>query len=70
VIGRPRGKSALARAELTRGHIGEVGLLIEDDPKPHPNHLNLCGWPSEKDEIKSVAIELCARAKLRVRTET
>jgi hypothetical protein len=69
IVGRPRGKSAIAHAELTRAHIGEVGLLIENDPKPHPNHLNLCGWPTEKDEIKSVAIELCTRARLRVRPE-
>jgi hypothetical protein len=29
--------------------------------------VDVCGWPTEKDEIKSVALELCGRAVLRIR---
>lgn len=67
VAGKPRGKRTLARAEVTRAAIAEAGLEVEDAPRPHPRHFDLCGWPTEKDEIKSVAIELCVRATLRVR---
>jgi hypothetical protein len=69
-VGKPRGKSALAFAELGTDDVAAVGLVTEGDPKPHPRHVNICGWPVEKDEIKSLALELCARAKLQVRGET
>lgn len=65
--GQPRGKAALAFAEFTRKDVAEVGLFTEDDPEPHPRHLNVCGWPSEKDAAKSLALELCVRAILRLR---
>ena len=66
VAGR-HSRRALARADLKREDIIEVGLMIRDDPTPHQRHLNVCGWPNGKDKIKSVAIELCARALLRIR---
>lgn len=69
LAGNPRGKPALAFAELERMDVAGLGLVLEDDPKPHPRHVNICGWPTEKDEIKSLALELCARAKLHVRGE-
>jgi len=69
LAGEPRGKAALAFAQLRRADVAAVGLFTEDDPKPHPRHVNVCGWPTEKDEIKSLALELCVRATLRIRAE-
>jgi hypothetical protein len=67
IAGRPRGKQALASADLARNDIFEVGLFTEDDPNPHPRHMNVCGWPTDKDEIKSLVLDLCSRAILRIR---
>jgi len=67
VAGGPRAKRCLARAELTRRDIAEAGLHFDDDPGSHSRHVDVCGWPTEKDEIKSVALELCGRAVLRIR---
>jgi hypothetical protein len=63
----PRGKDSLARAEFLAEVASEVKLTIESDPAPHPRHVLLRGWPSEKDKQKEIALELCSRSKLHVR---
>jgi hypothetical protein len=70
VVGSPRGKTPKARAEMHRDAIHRVEdckLQIEHDPQPHPRHVNVVGWPVDKDAQKAVAIELCRLATLHVR---
>jgi hypothetical protein len=67
LLGKERSKQPLARADFDVAAVSEAKLTIEPDPKPHPLHVNLCGWPNEKDEQKSVALLLCARSILLLR---
>jgi hypothetical protein len=67
VAGQSRGKPAAARADFKAGAVLGLGLTIEADPEPHPRHVDVCGWPAEKDEQKEVALELCAASTLRIR---
>lgn len=60
-------KPPIARANFDTADLQETDLTIEDDKKPHPRHVNLCGWPPEKDAQKAVALILCSRATLNVR---
>ena len=66
-LGSARGKQPLARADFDIAALSEARLSVEPDPKPHPRHVNLCGWPSEKDEQKAIALLLCARSVLLMR---
>jgi len=66
-LGETRSKQPLARADFDAAAVSEAKLAIEPDPKPHPLHVNLCGWPIDKDEQKSIALLLCARSTLIVR---
>ncbi len=52
----------MARADFAVAAVSEAKLTIESDTKPHPLHVNLCGWPMEKDKQKSIALLLCARS--------
>jgi hypothetical protein len=67
VAGRPRNLSATARADLKAGDVVESHLTVQPDIEPHPRHAIIVGWPTEKDEQKALALELCSRAYLRVR---
>lgn len=67
LLGRPRSKPPLARADFDIVTVSEAKLTIESDPIPHARHINLCGWPTEKDEQKNVALLLCARSILIIR---
>lgn len=67
VAGNPRGKSSLARGDFGATAVLGTKLIIEPDPEPHPRHAVLKGWPSEKDEQKDIALELCSRSTLRIR---
>lgn len=65
IIGAERAKPPKARADFAALAVTEAGLTIEHDPAPDiPDHVNLCGWPPEKDEQKSIAQILSARSKL------
>jgi len=61
-----REQPVIARAELAVAEITSLGLSVEPNDHP-PRHANITGWPSAKDEWKSLAQELAARARLRVR---
>jgi hypothetical protein len=67
VVGRARNKPALARADIEAKILADVSLTILPDPEPHPRHVNILGWPTEKDERLAVALELCAKSILRIR---
>jgi hypothetical protein len=65
LVGQSRGKAPKARADFDSGAVRDAKLTIEHDPIPRiPDHVNLCGWRTEKDEQKSAAQVLCARSKL------
>lgn len=70
VAGAPRRRAAKARADFKSADVLESGLSIEPDPAPHPRHVELCGWPTDKDEILAIAQELCVRSSLRIREES
>jgi len=57
----------IARADFDSSVVPEADLTIEPDPKPHPRHVNLCGWPHEKDAQKNIALLFCKRSALRLR---
>lgn len=59
-----RNKRVLARGDLSGDAIESQGLQIAPDPKDHPKHANIVGWPIEKDEIKRVTQDLAAEATL------
>ena len=67
LLGKARSKQPVARADFDANAVSAAKLEIESDPKPHPRHVNLCGWPTDKDEQKSIALLLCARSTLIVR---
>lgn len=67
LLGAARSKQPLARADFDTSAVSAAKLEIESDPTPHPRHVNLCGWPSEKDKQKAIALDLCARSTLIVR---
>jgi hypothetical protein len=37
--------------------------ILDNDP---PRHVNICGWPSEKEHRKELALVLASKARLRV----
>jgi hypothetical protein len=64
---KPPRKPPIARANFDVAVLSEVDLTVEDDKEPHPRHINICGWPPEKDAQKAVALLLCSRASLNIR---
>jgi hypothetical protein len=57
----------LARADFDAAVLSDVRLTTQDDKAPHPRHVNICGWPLEKDAQKAVALFLCSKATLTIR---
>jgi hypothetical protein len=68
LLGAKRNAKPIARASFDAQILSEPHLTIEADPMPHPKHVNICGWPAEKDAQKAVALLLCNRSTLQVRT--
>jgi hypothetical protein len=66
--GSKRGKNAIARAEVRCSTIREIGFVVRVHPKEHPRHVNVGPWPAPKDEQKALALELCAKSALIVRS--
>jgi hypothetical protein len=65
LVGEGHGKPPKARADFDAEAVAEAKLTIKHDPVDGiPDHVNLCGWPKEKDEQKSIAQLLCVRARL------
>jgi hypothetical protein len=70
-----RSTPARARADFKAEIVNDIQvkgahLTIELDPQPHdPKHVNVCGWPPDKDLRLSIAQDLCAKSMLRIRLE-
>jgi hypothetical protein len=56
-----------ARADILSAAVLEAQLTVVPDPTAHPRHVNICGWPAEKEKQLAVAQDLCAAATLRLR---
>jgi len=65
--GRNGGKPAIARADIPREALIELNMVFARTPDEHPRHLNVGGWPLEKDKQKALALEFCAKSMLYVR---
>ena len=57
-VAEPRNKPLLARADITASDVFDEGLKIEPDTTIHKLHANIIGWPEQKDEQISIALEL------------
>jgi hypothetical protein len=60
-------RKPIARADFDAAVLAEANLTVADDKAAHPRHVNICGWPPEKDAQKAVALLLCHRAILSIR---
>src|SRR5438128_1120652 len=69
-VATQRGKTLVARGEVTAGNIQSIGLRIE--PKePPPRHADIVGWPTlsgtpkeDKSRQKLIAQQIVERASL------
>ncbi|HKN75514.1 MAG TPA: hypothetical protein VJW94_10090 [Candidatus Acidoferrum sp.] len=59
-----------ARADIPSAAVLEAQLTVVPDPADHPRHVNICGWPAEKEKQLATAQDLCAAATLRLRPES
>jgi hypothetical protein len=66
-VGKDRGKTAVARANLAKSSVVSLGLSVDLSPGVHQNHADIGGWPREKDKQKLIALDLCAESDLRLR---
>jgi hypothetical protein len=65
-IARPQEKNLYGRGDILAAVIETAKLRVDYDNTP-PRHANIIGWPKEKHEQKSLAQELAAEAKLKLR---
>lgn len=65
-VAGPLGKTLYGRGDILAAVVEEKKLGIDYDNTP-PRHANIIGWPTEKHEQKSLAQELAAEAKLKLR---
>jgi hypothetical protein len=56
-----------ARTDLPTSAVLSAQLTVVPDPTSHPRHVNICGWPAEKEKQLAVAQDLCAAATLKIR---
>lgn len=63
-VSKKRERPLLGRADILTSDVLAVRLNVQPDPKPHPLHANIIGWPEEQSERKLIAIELAANAQL------
>lgn len=67
-VGEIKGRAVIGRAELLERLLAPLGLRAESDPHPHPLHMNILGWPMEKDARIALALELAEQSKYVART--
>jgi hypothetical protein len=66
--GKNRGKLAVAHADMQRKLVADLPVTLEVTPNDHPRHINVAGWPTDKDQQKALALEFCAISTLTVRS--
>ena len=60
------GKSLEGRADISAFEVFEKELAIVAQPTPHPRHANIVDWPPDKSQSRLIAVELAAKAKLKL----
>lgn len=58
-------KTFYGRGEIKISVVQKANLDIDPDDDP-PHHANIMGWPKEKHEQQSIAIELAKIAELKL----
>ena len=56
-------KQLLGRADIIALCVFNQKLRVESDPKPHPRHANIVGWPIDQEKKKEIALVLAAEAQ-------
>lgn len=64
--GAVRNESPRARADLGATDVRAQKLDVTAAPKDDRRHANIIGWPSEKESIRLIAMELAGSAKLQL----
>ncbi len=57
-----KGRPILGRADVFEAALRPLALRAVADPVPHPNHMNIVGWPADKDRRISVALDLAEQS--------
>ncbi|MEW5816560.1 MAG: hypothetical protein AB1798_14350 [Spirochaetota bacterium] len=65
-VAQKRGLPLLGRADISAFKVLSKNLKIIPDNTP-PRHANIVGWPEEKSERMSIALELAENAQLHLR---
>ena len=60
-------KKMIARAIITLQNVLDNGLKFNPDGKPHPRHANIDAWPTDKEELKDVKVNLANVAELKLK---
>jgi len=64
--GAVRNESPRARADIEATEVRARKLDVAAAPKDDLRHANIVGWPSEKESIRLIAMELASSAKLQL----
>ena len=67
-ISQPTGRTLHGRADISVLSVHNVDLKIDPNNKP-PRHANIIGWPEEKSKQKLFALELAAKATLKLKPQ-
>ena len=59
----PPGRNIHGRADATVGAVSAMGPLRAEVDEPPPRHMNVVGWPKERDEQLALAQRLASAAK-------
>lgn len=59
-------KPLLGRAEIFVSEVIEHNLNVVSAPNPHARHANITNWPNEREAVRMIAVELSAKARLRL----
>ena len=66
-VATPRGKKLYGTGNIAVANIQKHQLRVVPN-EPPPRHVDILGWPKEKDAQKLIALELSAEATLVLRT--
>ena len=63
-VAKPSSRTLYARGDTPANVILKTGLTLIPETTPHPLHVNIVRWPSDKDEKKMLALEIANEAVL------
>jgi hypothetical protein len=65
-VEKKRGERLRARADISANSVRTLALDVVAAPKDHYLHADIVGWPSEKEKVRAITLELATRASLRL----